>query len=165
MIDLDNVTISAPRSRDTERYIDVTITDNTGGATGVVSAAGESFDFTSAPTDSVEYGVEIYKRALAGVYGEVSMCPGDGSIYTWEGAGWVLTKTNIELVREANEYKKNELLALAADAIAPLQDAVDLGMVTDGEKKSLTEWKTYRVLLNRLDVSNSLIEWPTPPRI
>ncbi|HGV9229832.1 TPA: tail fiber assembly protein [Providencia rettgeri] len=60
--------------------------------------------------------------------------------------------------------KKQSLLAEANNAIAPLQDAVDLSMATDEEKAQLTAWKKYRVLLNRVGTSTeSDIEWPEKP--
>lgn len=37
--------------------------------------------------------------------------------------------------------------------IAPLQDAVDISMATDEETARLAEWKKYRVMLSRIDVS------------
>lgn len=62
------------------------------------------------------------------------------------------------------EQKKSELMAIAERAIAPLQDAVDLGMATDAEAALLLEWKKYRVLLNRIDTSIAPdIEWPVAP--
>lgn len=68
-----------------------------------------------------------------------------------------------QLIAEA-EQQKQSLLAEANNAIAPLQDAVDLGMVTDEEKAKLTAWKTYRVLLNRVDTSLAPdIDWPEKP--
>lgn len=68
-----------------------------------------------------------------------------------------------QLITEA-EQKKQALLAEANNEIAPLQDAVDLGMATDEEKAKLTAWKTYRVLLNRVDTSISPnIDWPQKP--
>lgn len=52
----------------------------------------------------------------------------------------------------------------AGQAMAPLQDAVDVGMATDAEAALLTEWKKYRVLLNRVDVSAAPnITWPEAP--
>ncbi|MEH3974847.1 tail fiber assembly protein, partial [Escherichia fergusonii] len=46
------------------------------------------------------------------------------------------------------------------------QDAVDLGMATEEETAALTEWKKYRVLLNRVDTSVALdIEWPMTPEV
>ncbi|EFB3321859.1 tail fiber assembly protein [Escherichia coli] len=37
--------------------------------------------------------------------------------------------------------------------MAPLQDAVDLGIATEEESSLLAAWKKYRVLLNRVDTS------------
>ena len=64
----------------------------------------------------------------------------------------------------AAEEKKTQLLNDATVKIAPLQDAVDTGMVTDVEKEQLTVWKTYRVLLSRIDTAKAPdIEWPVSP--
>ncbi|WP_316044504.1 tail fiber assembly protein [Serratia liquefaciens] len=41
------------------------------------------------------------------------------------------------------------------NAVAPLQDAVDLGEATEDEQFQLTAWKKYRVLLNRVDTSSA----------
>lgn len=71
--------------------------------------------------------------------------------------------TREQLVAEA-EAKKQYLLSEAADAIAPLQDAVDLDMATPEEEALLKEWKKYRVLLNRVDTSAAPdITWPVKP--
>ncbi|WP_442958860.1 tail fiber assembly protein [Providencia sp. PROV069] len=68
-----------------------------------------------------------------------------------------------QLIAEA-EQKKQSLLADANNAIAPLQDAVDLDIATDEEIILLKDWKKYRVLLNRVDTSTSPnIEWPEKP--
>lgn len=55
-------------------------------------------------------------------------------------------------------------IAAAAKMIAPLQDAVDLGIANDAEKVSLENWKRYRVMLNRLDIETApAINWPAVP--
>lgn len=65
---------------------------------------------------------------------------------------------------ENAESLKAQLLSVAAQAIAPLQDAVDLSMATEEEIASLSAWKKYRVLLNRVDTSEpDEIEWPESP--
>ncbi|EEU9164249.1 tail fiber assembly protein [Escherichia coli] len=67
------------------------------------------------------------------------------------------------LVAEA-ELQKSALLTVANNAIAPLQDAVDLEMATDDEQALLLAWKKYRVLLNRVDTSTAPdVEWPAVP--
>lgn len=68
-----------------------------------------------------------------------------------------------QLIVEA-EQQKQALLSEANNAIAPLQDAVDLDMATDEEKAQVTAWKKYRVLLNRVDTSTAPdIDWPEKP--
>ncbi|EBN3613476.1 tail fiber assembly protein, partial [Salmonella enterica] len=66
-------------------------------------------------------------------------------------------------LRQAEETK-NRLLQIASEKIAPLQDAVDLDIATDDEKAQLDEWKKYRVLVNRVDISTApKIDWPKKP--
>lgn len=60
--------------------------------------------------------------------------------------------------------EKAKLLALATIAIDPLQDAADLEIATDKEAASLKAWKTYRVMVNRIDTSKAPnIDWPKAP--
>ncbi|EUD10402.1 tail fiber assembly protein [Providencia alcalifaciens] len=63
-----------------------------------------------------------------------------------------------------NCRQKQSLLDEATAAIAPLQDAFDLGIATDEERERLMAWKKYRVLLNRVDVSSdNHVQWPQKP--
>ncbi|EMF4351976.1 MULTISPECIES: tail fiber assembly protein [Providencia] len=65
-----------------------------------------------------------------------------------------------QLIAEA-EYQKQALLNEATAAIAPLQDAVDLGIATDEEREQLRAWKEYRVEVNRVDVGlGASVNWP-----
>lgn len=81
---------------------------------------------------------------------------------------WVLsdeaaTQQKKDAITSANN-KKESLMAAAAVEIAPLQDAVDLGMASDEEKSLLNKWKVYRVLLNRIDTALAPdINWPEKP--
>lgn len=55
---------------------------------------------------------------------------------------------------------------MADNAIAPLQDAVDLEEATEAEAAALKEWKRYRITLNRLSELASFpdeIDWPAAP--
>lgn len=83
----------------------------------------------------------------------------------WNGKKWVTDKAaKKESDIAAAEAQKQYLLAEAAEAIAPLQDAVDLDMATPVEEALLKEWKKYRVLLNRVDTSTAPdITWPVKP--
>ncbi|EJA5033854.1 tail fiber assembly protein [Salmonella enterica] len=86
----------------------------------------------------------------------------DGEYQKWDGKAWVKDEAAeaAAQLREAEETKKR-LLQTASEKIAPLQDAVDLGIATDEEKAQLDEWKKYRVLVNRVDTSNP--DWPEQP--
>ena len=67
-------------------------------------------------------------------------------------------------VNELAQKKKNDLLTFSALMLAPLQDALDLEVATEKELTSLKAWKTYRVALNRLDLSTAPdITWPEIP--
>lgn len=71
-----------------------------------------------------------------------------------------------ELIQQAANAKRDELLALAAIRIAPRQDAVDLGVATSAEGAELLAWKTYRIDLNRIEQQAGfpgLINWPLSP--
>lgn len=72
-----------------------------------------------------------------------------------------LTKEQLTSIAE---QKKLTLRSVADSTILPLQDAVDLSMATEDEKKALIAWKTYRVLLNRVDATIAPdITWPEQP--
>lgn len=58
---------------------------------------------------------------------------------------------------------RDGLLTYAALRIAPLQDAVDMGEATSAEQSALTAWKTYRVAVNRVGVTDGTPVWPIQP--
>lgn len=71
--------------------------------------------------------------------------------------------TKGELVAQA-ERRKEELLALASNTIAPLQDTVELEEATLEEIERLKAWKKYRMQANRIDPTIAPdIEWPAQP--
>ncbi|HDS1746480.1 tail fiber assembly protein [Pseudomonas sp. M2] len=58
------------------------------------------------------------------------------------------------------------LRKVADDAIAPLQDAVDIDEATTDEEARLKLWKKYRVALSRVPEQGGypeIIDWPAPP--
>ncbi|MCT8348323.1 tail fiber assembly protein [Photorhabdus temperata] len=68
-----------------------------------------------------------------------------------------------QLIVEA-EQQKQSFINEVSEKIAPLQDAVDLGIATEGEKAALPAWRKHRVMLNRVDVSSAPdINWPKEP--
>jgi hypothetical protein len=70
---------------------------------------------------------------------------------------------------EAKLLVDNKVKTLTQEATAKikiLNDAYELGIATDKEKIKLIEWKTYRVLLNRISEQEtypSKIEYPSTP--
>ncbi|WP_083454258.1 tail fiber assembly protein [Pseudomonas sp. P97.38] len=68
-------------------------------------------------------------------------------------------------LREATE-KIAGLRQVADQAIAPLQDAVDIDEATAEEVAALKAWKKFRVALNRLPDQPGYpddVAWPVPP--
>lgn len=63
----------------------------------------------------------------------------------------------------ANAAARDYFLALAALAIAPLQDAEDLDEATAQETVLLRSWKQYRVAVNRIDLTVAAPHWPVAP--
>lgn len=85
----------------------------------------------------------------------------------WVDGEWQLDKAAqaAALMQRASQ-KKGLLLQYASSQIAILQDAVDQEMATEEETKALAAWKSYRVLVNRVDVESSApaaSDWPTAP--
>lgn len=72
-------------------------------------------------------------------------------------------KTAEQYQQEA-QAEKTRLLYEAANFIAPLQDAVDIGEATTAEEEALKLWKKYRIAVNRIDTSAAPdISWPDTP--
>lgn len=68
-----------------------------------------------------------------------------------------LADANAEIVRRRS---------VADNAIAPLQDAIDVDDATEAEIALLKAWKKYRVALSRLPAMPgypSVIDWPVAP--
>ncbi|HDI3034378.1 tail fiber assembly protein [Cronobacter sp. EKM101R] len=88
-----------------------------------------------------------------------------GDFKKWNGQKWVDDKEakNAFIISEASN-QKNSMLTYAAERIAPLQDAVELGIATETEIADLAAWRRYRVLLHRVNPSDAPdIDWPARP--
>lgn len=68
-----------------------------------------------------------------------------------------------EQVLQGNENIRNNKLAIATLAIAPLQDAVDLDDATADEIALLKKWKQFRIMVNRVDLTVIDATWPDVP--
>ncbi|EJA5011301.1 tail fiber assembly protein [Salmonella enterica] len=109
-------------------------------------------------------GNQVYISAPGPLPENVTSVSPDGEYQKWDSKAQVWVNDEVAeaaaRLREA-EGTKNRLLQMASEKIAPLQDAVDLGIATDDEKARLDEWKKYRVRVNRVDTSNP--DWPEQP--
>ncbi|BAQ79168.1 tail fiber assembly protein [Pseudomonas sp. St29] len=73
---------------------------------------------------------------------------------------------SIEELSVLAKARRSELLTLAAYRMGPLQDAMDIGCITDVEAKQLLLWKNYRISLNRIeeqDLFSRDFQWPLSP--
>lgn len=121
----------------------------------------ENVNYPDIPPDIIFITDELYHRLLQGQSeGKIITANGNELPYLTEP-----TLTKGQHIAAA-EVKKNMLINKASMAIAPLQDAIELGINTDVEAKALKELKIYRVLLNRIDTSSAPeINWPTQPEV
>lgn len=115
------------------------------------------------PDDAVAVDESVYTEfaATTAPAGKMRVAGADG-MPAW---GDIPAPTKEELIALAGKEKELRISEASAK-ISPLQDAVDLGMATDEEVVQLTEWKKYRVLLNRVDISEAAdINWPEVPDV
>lgn len=112
------------------------------------------------PDDAVMVSEGVYNKLYAG--------QAEGKIITADNYGNPIlidppAPTAEQLLALAEEQRRT-LIAEATIAIAPLQDAIELDEATREEAAQLTAWKKYRVLLNRIDISDAPdIVWPEKP--
>ncbi|UGS44753.1 tail fiber assembly protein [Kosakonia cowanii] len=108
--------------------------------------------------DAKEVADEIWAEFAGGVPPEGKMrIPGKKGLPAWAD---IPPPEKDDLIQLATE-KKQKLLSSVNAAITPLLDAVELGIATEEESESLQALKTYRVLLNRVDVTAPV--WPEVP--
>ncbi|MEQ9871470.1 tail fiber assembly protein, partial [Pectobacterium odoriferum] len=82
----------------------------------------------------------------------------------WNGKTWVIDKD--AQAAAALQFAQQELATrktAATSRINELTYAIDLDIATDAEKAALTAWQKYAVLLSRVDVNATDIEWPEQP--
>lgn len=84
---------------------------------------------------------------------------------SWNGQQWVTdtaAQHAAEVASAQNELHQRQ--RIANEQIALLADAVELGMATEAESAAFLAWKTYRVLLSRVDIQTAPdIAWPIVP--
>ncbi|MBP1034371.1 tail fiber assembly protein [Serratia fonticola] len=87
-----------------------------------------------------------------------------GRFDEWDGKAWVKNDaTELAYIIELGERQKANLLASASEQIAVLTYAIDKNMATESEKVKLAQWEEYRLVLNRVDITEADISWPEKP--
>ncbi|EYU16045.1 tail fiber assembly protein [Photorhabdus aegyptia] len=116
----------------------------------------------SLPDDIIEVGLDIYQEYAANNAPEGKYrIAGQNGLPEWAD----IPPPTREELQQYIESKKQQFIVEASQQIAPLQDAVDLGIATKEEETTLLAWKKYRVMLSRIDISQaSDIEWPEQPK-
>ncbi|MGG2140197.1 tail fiber assembly protein [Symbiopectobacterium sp. RP] len=115
------------------------------------------------------YSTETRQEQTVTQFGElpdnVTQLKPESEFDAWDGKKWGLDKE--AQAAAAHKVAKQELVsrkASAASRINELTYAVNLDIATDEEKAALTEWQKYAVLLSRVDVNATDIEWPEQPQ-
>lgn len=87
------------------------------------------------------------------------------SFDVWNGEKWVTdTIAQQEAAITAAKDELTQRQREVAGKIALLEDAVSLGMATEGETIALLAWKAYRVELSRVSLDTAPdINWPKEP--
>ncbi|CAM3957025.1 tail fiber assembly protein [Serratia silvae] len=84
--------------------------------------------------------------------------------WIFDGEKVILRAKKYEEILVQEQRYKDVCLEIATKAIAPIQDAKDLGVATKEELAKLKEWMIYRVQVNRIDVNAKIdVEWPATP--
>lgn len=112
------------------------------------------------PEDAVRVSAEIFIRySKAPPEGNIRVAGPDGQ------PAWAdIPPPNAEERVEQAKQQVSALMQQADRKIRPLNDAQELGIATEQETAQLKAWKTYRVMLNRVDTSQAPpIDWPIVP--
>ncbi len=119
------------------------------------------------------YNTETREASIITAIGELAegftLLEPETAYDAWDGEAWVIDTqaqqaAELQAAQQVAQQELTSRLSVATARIQTLGDAVDLDMATDEEKAALTEWKTYRVLLNRIDITTVPdIEWPEKP--
>ncbi|OCG24715.1 hypothetical protein A9G11_03415 [Gilliamella sp. wkB108] len=115
-------------------------------------------EFNDIPADAVEITNECYAQLLQKQSAGLVIQPDkNGHPVAIE---YVLTADEIIA---SNKLEQQQLINAANKKISILQDVIDLGMIESNEAEQLKQWKTYRILLTRVDTSVINVTFPEKP--
>ncbi|RNM08344.1 tail fiber assembly protein [Dickeya undicola] len=135
----------------------------------VRSQDGLSWENVADYRGQTAYDKQTGQSSLVSQLGDLSdtltLLPPATAYDIWQNDGWVTdAKAQQAAQVSAAQQQLAGYLAQAEKRLTVLQYAVELDMATEQETQALKDWKTYLVLLNRVDVSGApAIDWPTMP--
>ncbi len=119
------------------------------------------------PVFSIATGLQEQWTALGELPEGYTTVTSPGPFHVWVNSEWQLNDAALEASKAVEVLAvRDDQLRLAALRIAPLQDAHDLGDISEVEESLLTSWKRYRVALNRIEQQEGYpinVIWPPMP--
>ncbi|KGA37145.1 tail fiber assembly protein [Pectobacterium odoriferum] len=132
------------------------------------SADGRSWEQVPDYRGQTVYSTETRQPQTVTQFGElpdsVTLLKPASEFDKWNGKKWLIDKA--AKAAAAITSAQQELAsrkAIATSRITELMYAVNLDIATDAEKAALAAWQKYTVLLNRIDVNATDIDWPLTP--
>ncbi|MBQ4775258.1 tail fiber assembly protein [Pectobacterium versatile] len=132
------------------------------------SADGRSWEQVPDYRGQTVYSTETRQSQTVTQFGElpdnVTLLKPSSEFDAWSGKKWVIDKTAkaAAAIKSAQQGLASRKAA-ATLRITELTYAVNLDIATDAEKAALTAWQKYTVLLSRIDVNATDIDWPLTP--
>ncbi|UEM37996.1 tail fiber assembly protein [Pectobacterium aquaticum] len=132
------------------------------------SADGKAWAVVPDYRGQTVYSTETRQAQTVTQFGElpdnVTLLKPSTEFDVWNGKAWVLDKeAQAAAAVKAAQSELASRKAAATSRINELTYAVNLDIATEEEKAALAEWQKYAVLLSRVDVSATDIDWPTVP--
>jgi hypothetical protein len=122
--------------------------------------------FTNDHGEDVPVGDRFTPEFVSCLVDVTSISPQPDQLWIYDGISFVPPvpyQPSPAEILATNAASRDGMLSAASLAIAPLQDAVDLGEATDAETALLQRWKQYRVAVNRVDLTKADPPWPSVP--
>ncbi|MCL6324181.1 tail fiber assembly protein [Pectobacterium polaris] len=132
------------------------------------SADGKAWEVVPDYRGQTAYSTETRQPQAVTQFGElpdsITLLKPATEFDAWNGKAWVIDKE--AQAAAAVKAAQGELASRKNAAVSRINEltyAANLDIATNEEKASLTAWQKYAVLLSRVDVSATDIEWPIVP--
>lgn len=123
--------------------------------------------------DGAEYTPAVDKAydGYGAVPSWLTIIPRPSALHTWVDGAWYADPAALEQkayddAKALVDAKVASESARASAKIAPLQDAVELGIATEQETTDYNAWRAYRVFISRVPTQTAYplaVDWPAAP--